>query len=102
MIHYNLNVCKPPQPPAYIEGARVLAWTFQSEKPIFVYTSPQDMAIAVFGIAICQLPNTTEYIVYACRFYWDVIYKETFTSMEEAKQTFNNKHLTQELIWHTN
>lgn len=59
------------QPPAEIDGARVLFWAWSGETPFFVMNTQEGISgVEIFGLAVCRYQNTGEVYRLSCNQEW--------------------------------
>jgi hypothetical protein len=88
------------QPPAYIDGTRVIEWAW-SEIPFGVirYSDGSGIAAQVHGLALCQFDGGREFYCFACNADWGCVGDFPHDSLELAKSEQPYRNV--QPIWHS-
>ena len=91
---------KPCEPPDELDGAEVLLWSFNPEKPFFIMESRDGtMSVPIHGFAICRYKGERQYYRFSCDKEWRVKNDMDFASIEEGEKAANDM-TTEPIIWH--
>lgn len=87
-------------PPLQIDGAKVLEWAWSGSEPFGVvrYTSG-DIAAEIFGLAICQYPNSDAIYRFSCDSNWESKQDSDYSSLQEAKSELPEQYTNQPVKW---
>lgn len=87
-------------PPLQIDGAKVLEWAWSGSEPFGVvrYTSG-DIAAEIFGLAICQYPNSDTIYRFCCDSNWESEQDSDYSSVQEAKSELPEQYTNQPVKW---
>jgi hypothetical protein len=85
------------EPPDELDGADVILWGFNSQKPFFnMEFSDGTPYKPIHGFAICRYKGEKHYYKFSCDITWNVENDQIFDSIEEAVQAAND--MSTELI----
>lgn len=72
-------------PPDFIDGAKVIKWIYsENEALTVIYSVDKTQKEEIFGIAICQYPNSTKYCRFYCNKNWKVIQDTEYDTLDKA------------------
>jgi len=88
------------QPPAFIDGARVIEWAW-SDIPFGVvcYSDGSGIAAQIHGLALCQYEGELEFYSFGCNADWECVSDATHESLELAKSELPYRNVP--AIWHS-
>ena len=90
---------KPFEPPDELDGAEVVLWAFNPEKPFFIMESRDGtMSVPIHGFAICQYKEERQYYKFSCDKEWHVENDMDHGSVEEAVKAATDMS-TEPIIW---
>ena len=76
-------------PPDFIDGAKVIKWIYSEIEPLTViYSVDKTQKEEIYGIAICQYPNSSKYSRFYCNKNWKVIQDTEYETLGKI-----HKHL---------
>jgi hypothetical protein len=87
------------EPPAELDGARVLCWAWSGQEPFGVvkYTTGE-IAAAIYGLAICSYGDECVYR-FSCDAAWGVEQDGAYESVEEAKRLLPEQYRDVPVVW---
>jgi hypothetical protein len=79
------------EPPDDLDGAKVILWAFNSQKPFFIMEYSDGKPYKpIHGFAICQYEGEEKYYKFSCDSNWNVENDFDCDSIEEAVNTAND------------
>lgn len=88
------------QPSREIDGARVIEWAWSGSKPFGVVRFKGGVAaVEIFGLAICQYPNSDIFYRFSCDAHWEVEQDADYVSIQEAKADLPSQYQNVVVNW---
>lgn len=73
--------------PEILDGAQVIFWAWSGERPFgFVPSKGEGEQVAIYGLAICRYPPSTQWYRFSCDHQWQVVQDSDYDSAEEAME----------------
>jgi hypothetical protein len=90
------------QPPAFIDGARVIEWAW-SDIPFGVvrYSDGSGIAAQIHGLALCQYDGHRGFYRFSCNADWECEQDSDHESLELAKSEIPTQYRNVQAIWHS-
>lgn len=86
-------------PPAKLDGAKVLCWAYSEDDPFGVVECDEDGVVATIqGLAICQYGDDCVYR-FSCDLDWEVQQDGVYESIEEAKRLLPDQYKNIPVNW---
>ena len=92
------------KPPNQIDGAEVLEWAWSGDKPfgVIMYAESNDIAVEIYGIAICKYPSSNIIYRFSCDKDWETQQDSDYSSTEEAKEQLLEQYQNVSITWFKN
>ena len=89
------------KPPEYIDGAKVIEWAWSGDVPFGVikYADSEEVAVEIYGLAICQYPDSKKVYGFSCDRDWETEQDSDYISVEEAKNNIPKQYKQVEAQW---
>ncbi len=79
------------EPPDELDGAAVILWAFNPQKPFFIMTTSDGTPYkSIHGFAICQYKGKKGYYKFSCDIGWNVENDKDCDSIDEAINSAND------------
>ncbi|MEA5079708.1 MAG: hypothetical protein VB013_14135 [Anaerolineaceae bacterium] len=87
------------EPPNLLDGADVLFWAYEPQKPFFIMNKSDGTPYKpIHGIAICRYPGENQFYKFSCDVEWNVENDWACDSLEEALKSANDQS-TLPIFW---
>ncbi len=87
-------------PPAEIDGAKVLEWAWSGEKPFgIIACGSTEPPIEIYDLAICQYATSEKIYRFSCNESWEVEQDSSYVSITEAKNNLPYQYQEVEAFW---
>ena len=87
------------EPPNKLDGAEVIMWAFNPQKPFFVMKYSDGTPYKpIHGFAICQYKGENQFYKFSCDLEWNVENDSVSDAIEEAIKTANDLS-TEPITW---
>ncbi len=87
------------EPPDELDGAEVLLWAFDPQKPFFILEYSDGTPYKpIHGFAICRYPGENQYYKFSCDIEWQVENDWVYDILEEALQAAADRSV-EPVIW---
>lgn len=92
------------KPPNQIDGADVLEWAWSGDTPfgVIMYAKSNDVAVEVYGIAICKYPDSDIIYRFSCDKDWETQQDSSYSSAAEAKEQLMKQYEGFPITWFKN
>ncbi|MEM7246895.1 MAG: hypothetical protein AAF533_16215 [Acidobacteriota bacterium] len=87
------------EPPAELDGARVLWWAWSGERPFGELPGAPDDERWIHGFAICRYSGSTTCYRFSCNSRWEVVQDATYDDEEQAKESLPAQYDRDRVTW---
>jgi hypothetical protein len=90
------------EPPNYLDGAKVIKWTWSGPEPFgIIEILDSDEKEEFFGLAICKYDDSDNFYRFSCDKNWEVVQDPFYKSIEEAIAFLPEQYKNVERNWLT-
>jgi hypothetical protein len=92
----------PGEPPAFIDGARVIKWAWSGEESFgYIADENNENKELIYGLAICQYKDREEIYRFSCDENWITIQDGLYNTIEEAIELLPIQYKNVSANWQT-
>ena len=92
---------QPVEAPEYIDGAKVLKWTWSGQNPFgYVGNEEKTEQEQVFGLAICQYEKNKSIYRFSCDADWETLQDAPYDSIDSAINYLPEQYKNQKITWY--
>lgn len=90
------------EPPAYIDGAKVIKWAWSEMQPFGIINNEDGSEKEeIYGLAICKYEGSKDVYRFSCDKNWETVQDGVYKDVEDAVKFLPDQYKNVEAIWHT-